>query len=530
MFPGTFARTTPDKPAAVMAGPGKNAGESLTYRELAENSARLARYLHGLGLRRGDTLAMLSDNQLTAFEVYWAAMRSGLYLTAVNHNLAPDEIAYIVNDSSAKALIVAHSKRDLAEAIAGGIPAVSIRLAFGGPVDGFGSYPEALAATSAEPLPDQPRGSDMLYSSGTTGRPKGIKAPLPDRQVDEPGDPYVQLFVPSFGFSADTMYLSPAPIYHAAPLRFCATIQAVGGTVVMMERFDAEAALAAIERFRITHLQVVPTMFVRMLKLADEVRARYDISSIQVAIHAAAPCPPDVKHAVIDWWGPVLTEYYASTEGNGLTLVTSDDWLKKPGTVGTPVMGILHICTEVGDELGPGELGLIYWERDTPHFEYHNDPVQTAAARHPATDNWSTVGDLGYTDEDGYLFLTDRASFMIISGGVNIYPQEIENALALHPKVLDVAVIGVPDPEMGQQVKGFVQLADGVAGGQAAADELASFLRTRIARFKVPRRFSFVASLPRTPTGKLAKHRLTRISPNGPGWEPEFTVQSGEPR
>jgi fatty-acyl-CoA synthase len=344
--------------------------------------------------------------------------------------------------------------------------------------------------------------------------------------VHEPGDPYVQLFVPYFGFSADTIYLSPAPIYHAAPLRFCATIQSVGGTVVMMERFDAEAALAAIERFRVTHLQVVPTMFVRMLKLDDEVRARYDLSSVQVAIHAAAPCPPDVKRSMIDWWGPRLTEYYASTEGNGLTLVTSDNWLKKPGTVGTPVLGILHICNEAGDELGPGEVGLIYWEREPPHFEYHNDPVQTAAARHPATGDWSTVGDLGYVDEDGYLFLTDRASFMIISGGVNIYPQEIENALALHPKVLDVAVIGVPDPEMGQQVKGFVQLADGVPGGQAVADELAGFLRTRIARFKVPRRFSFVASLPRTPTGKLAKHRLTKISPNGPGWGPEFTVPS----
>ncbi|MGA2829595.1 MAG: AMP-binding protein [Streptosporangiaceae bacterium] len=368
----------------------------------------------------------------------------------------------------------------------------------------------------------------MLYSSGTTGRPKGIKVPLPDRQVDEPGDPYVMLFVPYFGFSADSVYLSPAPIYHAAPLRFSATVQAVGGTVVMMEKFGAEAALAAIERFRITHLQVVPTMFVRMLKLDGDVRARYDTSSVQVAIHAAAPCPPDVKRAMIDWWGPVLTEYYASTEGNGGTIVTSESWLAKPGTVGTPFMGTLHICGEAGDLLGPGEVGLVYWERDTAHFEYHNDPVQTAAARHPAHENWSTVGDLGYVDEDGYLFLTDRASFMIISGGVNIYPQEIENALALYPKVFDVAVIGVPDQEMGQQIKAFVQLAEGVPADQAAADELAGFLRTRIARFKVPRRFSFVGSLPRTPTGKLAKHRLADFSPDGPDAVPEFTVPSGE--
>ena len=520
MFPGTFARITPDKPAAVMAG----SGESLTYRQLADNSARLARYLHGFGLRRGDRLAMLTDNQLPAFEIYWAAMRSGLYLTAVNHNLTPAEVAYIVNDCSARALIVAHSKRGLAGAIAGSIPVVSIRLAFGGPVEGFGSYPDALASTPAEPLPEQPRGSDMLYSSGTTGRPKGIKAPLPDRQVDEPGDPYVQLFVPYFGFSADSVYLSPAPIYHAAPLRFSATIQSVGGTVVMMERFDAEAMLAAIERYRSTHLQAVPTMFVRLLKLDAGVRARYDLSSLRVAIHAAAPCPPDVKRAMIGWWGPVLTEYYAATEGNGLTLVTSQDWLKKPGTVGTPVLGILHICDEAGAELGPGQVGLVYWERDTPHFEYHNDPVQTAVARHPATDNWSTVGDLGYADEDGDLFLTDRKSFMIISGGVNIYPQEIENALTLHPKVLDVAVIGVPDPEMGQQVQAFVQPADGVPPSQAVADELAADLRSRIARFKVPRRFAFVERLPRTATGKLAKHRLVHENPDETGLRMEFTV------
>ena len=522
MFPGTHARSTPDKPAAVMAG----SGESLTYRQLEENSARLARHLHGLGLRRGDTLAMLSDNQLQAYEIYWAAMRSGLYLTAVNHNLAPGEAAYIVNDSSAQALIVSGSKRELAEAMAADIPAVSHRLSFGGPVGGFGRYEDALAATSAAPLPDQPRGADMLYSSGTTGRPKGIKAPLPDRQVDEPGDPYVTLFVPYFGFSADAVYLSPAPIYHAAPLRFSATIQAVGGTVVMMERFEAEAALAAIQDFGITHLQVVPTMFVRMLKLDEGVRARYDTSSVQVAIHAAAPCPPDVKRAMIGWWGPVLTEYYASTEGNGGTIVTSENWLRKPGTVGTPFMGTLHVCNEAGDELGPGEVGSIYWERDTPFFEYRGDPVQTAAARHPVHENWSTVGDLGYVDEDGYLFLTDRKSFMIISGGVNIYPQEIENALALHPKVLDVAVIGVPDPDMGQLVKAFVQLAGGVPASQAAADELAAFLRTRIARFKVPRSFAFVERLPRTATGKLAKHRLVRNQPDATGASVEFTARS----
>jgi fatty-acyl-CoA synthase len=331
---------------------------------------------------------------------------------------------------------------------------------------------------------------------------------LPDRQVDEPGDMYVALFVPHFGMSADTVYLSPAPLYHAAPLRFCATIQSVGGTVVMMEKFDAEGMLAAIERFGVTHLQVVPTMFVRLLKLPEAQRAGYDLSGLKVAIHAAAPCPPDVKRAMIDWWGPILTEYYASTEGNGGTLIGSADWLRKPGSVGKPFVGLPHICDDDGTELESGGVGLVYFERDIVPFVYHNDPDKTAAAQHPRFPTWTTVGDVGFLDEDGFLFLTDRKSFMIISGGVNIYPQEIENALALHPKVSDVAVIGIPDAEMGQQVKAVIVLAPEVAPDQVTKDELVEFLDGRIARFKLPRSIDFVDVLPRTPTGKLAKHQL----------------------
>jgi long-chain acyl-CoA synthetase len=501
MYPGAFVLTTPDKPAVIMAG----SGQRLTYRELEEGSCRLARFLHQQGLRRGDTLALLSDNQLTAFEIYWAAMRSGLYFAAVNHNLSPDEVAYIVGDSAAKALVVSASKADLAERLRDRIPEVETRLSFGGPVDGYESYEEVLAGVSSEPLPDQPRGSDMLYSSGTTGRPKGIKTPLPDRQVDEPGDTYVALFVPYFGIGPTTVYLSPAPIYHAAPLRFCATVQAVGGTVVMMEKFDAEGALTAIERYSVTHLQMVPTMFVRMLKLDEEVRGRYDLGPLRVAIHAGAPCPPDVKRAMIDWWGPILFEYYASTEGNGGTLVTSADWLRKPGSVGRPFLGVPHICDDDGREVGAGEVGLIYFERDEAPFEYHNDPGKTAESRHPEHPSWTAVGDLGYLDDDGYLFLTDRKSFMIISGGVNIYPQEVENALALHPKVFDAAVIGLHDPEMGQQVKAVVRVMPGVEPNEAVAAEIIAFLRDRIAHFKVPRSVDFTDDVPRTATGKLAK-------------------------
>ncbi|MGW4489279.1 acyl-CoA synthetase [Amycolatopsis sp. NPDC004368] len=503
MYPGVHAAQFPDKPAVVVAG-----GEVLTYGQLEERSARLARYLHGAGLRRGDHVALLSGNDPKVFEVYWAALRSGLYITAVNRHLSPAEVAYVVDDCGAGALIVSAGLAEVAEAVVADTPKVSIRLAYRGSVPGYESYEDALASVSAEPLPEQPRGADMLYSSGTTGRPKGIKAPLPEREVHEPGDLYTAIFVPMYGFSADTVYLSPAPIYHAAPLRFGGVVQAVGGTVVMMERFDAEQALAAIERYGVTHSQWVPTMFVRMLKLPEETRAKYDLSSQRVAIHAAAPCPVEVKQAMIDWWGPILHEYYSSTEGPGATFIDSEQWLRKPGSVGKSGLGVIRICGDDGEELPVGEIGTVYFEREVLPFAYHNDPGKTAEAQHRAHPTWTTTGDIGYVDEDGFLFLTDRKAFMIISGGVNIYPQEIENALTLHPKVLDVAVVGVPDPEMGEAVQAFVESAGEASPG--LADELREYLRERIAHYKVPRGFTFVDRLPRTPTGKLVKGELTR--------------------
>ncbi|MDQ4116318.1 MAG: AMP-binding protein, partial [Actinomycetota bacterium] len=328
-------------------------------------------------------------------------------------------------------------------------------------------------------------------------------------QVDEPGDTYVAVFGRMYGFDSGTVYLSPAPLYHAAPLRFTATVQAVGGTVVVMERFDPEAALAAIERFGVTHSQWVPTMFVRMLKLPDGTRERYDVSSLKVAIHAAAPCPVEVKQRMIDWWGPVLHEYYAATEGAGITFIDSEQWLTHPGSVGRGgVLGDVHICDDEGKELSPYEVGTIYFEREERPFEYYNDPEKTKAAEHPDHSNWTTTGDLGYLDEDGYLYLTDRKAFMIISGGVNIYPQEVEDQLALHPKVLDVAVIGVPDAEMGEAVKAVVQPAAGVETGPELERELIGFVRERIAHYKAPRTVDFTDFLPRTPTGKLVKREL----------------------
>ncbi|MAS56867.1 MAG: acyl-CoA synthetase [Nocardioides sp.] len=504
MYPGTWARSTPDKPALVMAGSGR----TLTYAELDERSLRLANRLRDSGLRRGDVVALLSDNTPETYEVYWAALRSGLYITAVNHNLSADEASYIVRDCGARALVVSAAKEALVAALELD-PAVEERLAYGGTVPGFGDYEAALAGAGAEPLAEQPHGDDLLYSSGTTGRPKGIKLPLPDYAVDEPGYKYVAIFGGLYGFDEETVYLSPAPVYHAAPLRFGGVIHATGGTLVMMEKFEPEAFLAAVERHRITHTQMVPTMFVRLLKLDEAVRASSDVSSLRCVVHAAAPCPVEVKRRMIDWLGPIVQEYYASTEANGGTMITSEQWLAHPGSVGVPLMGVPHICGEDGRELGPGEVGTLYFEREEfegASFEYHNDPEKTASTQHPAHPNWTTVGDLGYLDEEGFLYLTDRKAFMIISGGVNIYPQEIEDLFSLHPAVADIAVIGVPDDDMGERVVAFVQPA--VPDTTALAEELTTYARERIAHFKVPAEIHFRDELPRTPTGKMVKGTL----------------------
>jgi len=504
MFPGTWAQTHPEKPALVMAGSGR----TLTYAELDERSLRLARHLHGVGLRRGDVVALVSDNAPEAYEVYWAALRSGLYVTAVNHHLAPAEATYIVSDCDARALVVSAAVADLARGLD---VDVEDRLVFGGPVEGYADYEAALAEAGTEPLEDQTHGDDLLYSSGTTGRPKGIKVPLAGHRVDEPGYRYVAIFGGLYGFDETSVYLSPAPVYHAAPLRFGGVVHATGGTLVLMERFEPEAYLAAVERFGVTHTQVVPTMFVRLLKLPTEVREAADVSSLRCVVHAAAPCPVEVKQQVIAWLGPIVEEYYASTEANGATRISSAEWLERPGSVGLPLIGVPHVCDEVGRELPAGEVGSLYFERaelDGPSFAYHRDPEKTAATQHPDHPNWTTIGDLGRLDEEGYLYLTDRAAFMIISGGVNIYPQEVEDLLTLHPAVADIAVLGVPDEEMGERVVAFVQPAAGHVAGPALAEELTAYALDRIARFKVPREVHFRDALPRTATGKMVKRTL----------------------
>ena len=514
MYPGLHAASVPDKPAVIM---GDATTPPISYRELEDRSCQLARLLYARGLRAGDSIAILAENHPRYYEVFWAAVRSGLYLTAVNRYLAPDEAAYLVNDSGSRVLITTKQMATTAVAMVDLIPDCPHLLMMDGTEDPFDSYELALVLQSVEPLEDQPRGDVMLYSSGTTGRPKGIRRPLTGLQIDDPAAVGVSMLERMLlGMDDSSVYLCPAPLYHAAALQWSAGVHEMGGTVVVMERFDAEQFLALVERERITHTQVVPTMLVRALKLPEAARLSYDVSSLRCVVHAAAPCPIEVKRQTIKWLGPIVDEYYAGTEGNGLTFANSEQWLAHPGTVGKAILGIPHICDEEGNDLPAGEPGVVYFERDAPAFEYHHDPEKTRDSRHPHHDNWSALGDIGYLDEEGYLYLTDRRAFTIISGGVNIYPAEIESCLIMHPKVADVAVFGLPDAEMGEYVHAVVQPAEGVEPSPELAEELRTYARTQVAHFKVPRVVDFRDELPRMPTGKLAKGSLKAEYLKGP--------------
>ncbi len=500
MHPSIHAQSTPDKPALIMAG----SGEMLTYRELEDRSNQAAQLFRSLGLRPGDHIAILCENQSRFYEICWGAQRSGLTYTAISTRLGTDEIAYIVNDCNARLLIVSAGLVKQAEAILELTPGVRQRLLISADAPGHQRWEQALAAQPARRITDECAGGDMLYSSGTTGRPKGVFSP-PDSSAIDASTPLIEMNRKAYGVDPETRYLSPAPLYHAAPLRFTMTVMRLGGTVVGMEHFDAEQYLEQVEKYRITHSQLVPTMFVRMLKLPPEVRSSYDVSSLRCAIHAAAPCPIPIKEQMIYWWGPILWEYYAGTEGNGMTLVNSQDWLAHRGTVGRAVVGELKISDEQGNELPPGEPGTVYFAGGKA-FQYHNDPVKTAESRNAR--GWSTLGDVGYVDADGFLYLTDRKAYMIISGGVNIYPQESENVLITHPKVADVAVFGVPNEDFGEEVKAVVQPRDMCDAGPELEAELIEFCRSQLSPIKCPRSVDFEAELPRHPTGKLYKRLL----------------------
>ncbi|MCW0182808.1 AMP-binding protein [Zavarzinia sp.] len=500
MHPGIHAATTPSKIAYRMAG----SGITVTYAELEARANACAHLFRDLGLKRGDSIALIIENHPRFFEICWAALRAGLYYTAISTRLTAGEAAYIVTDSGSRALISTKYMADVATRVAAQCPGLSTRLMLDGEVPGFEPYEAAVASRSQTPIPDQAEGADMLYSSGTTGRPKGIRVPLPEEPYGTPGKLFM-LNAALYAPDADTVYLSPAPLYHAAPLRFSLTMMRFGATVIVMEHFDPEEYLALIEKYRVTHTQVVPTMFVRLLKLDPETRAKYDVSSLKCAIHAAAPCPIPVKEQMIEWWGPVINEYYAGTEGNGFCAITSAEWLAHKGSVGRAMLGVPHILDDEGNELPPYEPGTIYFSDGTV-FEYHNDPEKTASSRNDK--GWSTLGDIGYLDAEGYLYLTDRKANMIISGGVNIYPQEAENLLITHPKVADVAVFGVPDADWGEAVKAVVQPADMRDAGPALEAELIAFCRAHLSAIKCPRTVDFEAELPRHPTGKLYKRLL----------------------
>jgi len=502
-FPSTWARLTPDKPAVVVLDAEGRAVRTMSYGELEDRSVRCAHLLRAAGLGPGDHVAVLMENRAEVFEVCWAAVRSGLYVTVVNTRLSADEASYVVHDSGSQVLVTSVAMAELATAIRPATPLVRRRLVVGGELAGHDDYVAALAAAPAGPLPVETEGETMLYSSGTTGRPKGVKRPLTGGAL---GSVFrVRASIEAMGYDDSTVYLSPAPLYHAAPLGYTMAVHRIGGTVVLMARFDAEQTLRLIAEYRVSHVQFVPTMFVRLLRLPESVRAGYDLSSLRSVVHAAAPCPVELKRSMIDWWGPLIWEYYAGTEGNGMTLISSEDWLAHPGSVGRARIGEVHIVGEGGRELPRGETGTVYFSGGA-RFEYHQDPAKTEGSYHPL--GWSTLGDVGHLDPEGYLYLTDRLSHMIISGGVNIYPQETENVLAMHPEVADVAVIGVPDPEMGEQVKAVVQLVDPDRAAPALAGELIEYCRARLAHYKCPRSVDFTAALPRQENGKLYKRLL----------------------
>jgi long-chain acyl-CoA synthetase len=501
MHPHIHAKTNPDKPAYIMA----STGETVTYGELDARSNQGAHLFRSLGIGKGDSIALFMDNTPRYYEVLWAAQRSGLRFTAVSSKLTAGEVEYIVKDCEAKALVCSEGVADAALQVASLIDGVKLFMTDGA-AQPYESFEDARATFPTTPIADEGQGGAMLYSSGTTGRPKGVKRAITGEQPIDAPNGLSMMGQMLYGWTPDSIYLSPAPLYHAAPLGWSMAVQALGGTVVVMERFDPEHALGLIEKHKVTTAQWVPTHFVRMLKLPEDVRAKYDVSSLNQVFHAAAPCPVPIKEQMIAWWGPIISEYYAGTEGNGFTAINSEQWLAHKGSVGKSLTAELKICDDEGEPLPPRSEGVVYFAGGG-QFEYHNDPKKTAESRNKH--GWTTLGDVGWVDEEGYLYLTDRKSFMIISGGVNIYPQEIENLLITHPKVADVAVVGGPHEEMGEEVIAVIEPADWADAGDALAAELNAFARANLSHVKTPRKIDFMQELPRHQTGKLYK-RLIR--------------------
>jgi long-chain acyl-CoA synthetase len=494
------AQVTPDKPAIIMA----NSGEVVSYRELDECSNRVAHLFRSLGLQRGDHVGMMIENDRQFMEIAQGAMRSGIIFTPISTHLRADETRYILENCNAKLFVGSNKLSAVAQELMGVVPEIEHYYMINGAVAGFQSWEEAVTSMPCTPIDDESVGTPMLYSSGTTGQPKGVLSMNAMVDINEV-HPNLAAFAAVFGIDENTLYLSPAPLYHAAPMHYNNLVLSQGGTSVVMEKFDAEQALQFIEKYKVTHCQWVPIMFIRMLKLDEAIRTAYDISSIKVAIHAAAPCPIEIKQQMIDWWGPVIFEYYAGSEGSGMTIIDSASWLTHRGSVGPAIVGELHICDDDGNEMPTGEVGTVYFANG-PKFEYHDEPDKTAKSYNQQ--GWATLGDVGYVDEDNFLYLTDRKNFMIISGGVNIYPQEIENLLITHAKVADVAVFGIPNEEFGEEVKAVVQPSDWSHATDNVAHELIEWCKQHLSHVKVPRSVDFMKELPRMENGKLYKRHL----------------------
>ncbi len=503
MYPGSHAITRADQPAFIMA----NSGEAVTYSELEQRTNQLAHLFREQGLKRLDHYAIFMENNARYPESCGAGERAGLYYTCINSYLTAEELSYILNNSESKLLITSAARLEVASHALKDCPHISLCLVVDGENDGelFANYQQMIARFPTTPITDESLGGSMLYSSGTTGRPKGIIRPLPDNPPAQ-ALPLLDFLHGLWHYREGMIYLSPAPLYHSAPQTAVNLTIRCGGTAVIMERFDPEQYLQLVEQYRITHSQLVPTMFSRMLKLPEDVRNKSDLSSMEIAIHAAAPCPVQVKEQMIAWWGPIIHEYYGATEGLGFTACNTEEWLAHKGSVGKVMLGDLHILDEDGQPSPPGVPGEI-WFKTASEFSYFNDDEKTREAS-SSDGSMSTVGDVGYVDADGFLYLTDRSTFMIISGGVNIYPQETENLLITHPKVADAAVFGVPNTDLGEEVKAVVQLMPTVVADETTSNELMAFCQQHLSRQKCPRSIDFVAELPRLPTGKLYKRLL----------------------
>ena len=505
MHPRIYAQSHPDKPALIMA----ETGETVTYADLETLANQGAQLIRSLGIQKGDIIALWARNSTEFMSVYWAAQRAGVYICPLPVYLSVDDAAYILKDCGAKMLIVSSEIRaaeDFMTQANALLPDLTNIFALHQSVANLDNWETTISEMAETPIDDEEAGWHLIYSSGTTGRPKGVKLPLIGGPVIEDNQ-WVKRYEQLYNLTQDSVFLACAPLYHAAPILFATNVMRRGATVVITKKFLPDGTLNAIETYGVTLSQMVPTMFIRMLRIPDETRLSYDVSSLKHVVHAAAPCPVEVKYKMMDWFGDIIDEYYAGSESIGATAITASEWRKKPGSVGKSRNSILHICGDDGEELPIGEIGSIYFEGGYD-FEYLNDPIKTKDARNPLHPNWATYGDIGYIDEDGYLFLTDRKKFIIISGGVNIYPQETENVLSQHPKVADVAVFGVPNDDMGEEVKAVVQPLNWDDRGSAFEEELIEYCRSKLSTFKCPKSVDFEKSLPRQENGKLYKRAL----------------------